>query len=223
METKFQTSFIPKKPIVQDSSAYHAPVSTSIFMMIALLLFAVSLGGAIFTFVAKGVLMGIQRQHQTDLAENEKRFNVPLIEDLKKANAKIDFAKQLIQNHSAVSEALNIVAALTAEKVFFTEFVLVAPAKSGADTSYKISMKGIADGFNSIAFQSDVFGSSSKYGTNKVVKNPILSDLTTDESGNVRFNFTGEIIPADISYEKVLNAALQAEGLIPPPANEQTN
>ncbi len=215
METKFQTSFIPKKPIVQDSSAYHAPASTSILMMIALLLFTVSLGGAVFAFVAEGVLNGIQRKHQEDLAENEKRFNRPLIEDLRKANAKIDFAKQLIQNHSAVSETLNIVAALTAEKVYFTDFTLVAPSKGGPDTSYKIAMKGIADGFNSIAFQSDVFGSSSKYGTNKVVKNPILSDLTTDDAGNVRFNFTGEIMPADISYEKVLKAALQEEGLIP--------
>lgn len=190
-------------------------------MLIGILVFGASLAGAVFTFLAQGYSLKVQEQYKIDLAENEKRFNIPLIEELKRANTKIDLAQQLLKNHLAVSEALTIVAALTAEKVRFTDFEFTAPDNLGkvgaAPGVYKIRMKGSADSFNSIAFQSDVFGRSEKYGTNKVLKNPILSDLAVDEDGNVKFNFTAELSLPDISYEKVLGATLESEGLISPP------
>ncbi len=199
--------------------AHHAASSTSVLMLIGVLLFVVSVAGAGFTFVAKSVLLKTQDDYRVNLADNEKRFNVPLIEELKKATLKIDLAKQLIQNHVAVSEALTIVSALTAEKVHFADFEFSAADPTGKSTlgggAYKIRMKGIADSFNSIAFQSDVFGKSQKYGTNKVLKNPILSDLSLDTNGDVKFNFTADITPSDILYEKVLSSTLQSEGLTP--------
>ena len=224
METKFQTSFIPKKPlIVQESVRIHSP--TSIVMVIGVLIFLVSLGAAGFTFVAKAYLMKSQEQYKVNLANNEKRFNLPLIEDLKKANMKIDLANQLLKNHIAVSEALSVLAGLTAEKVRFSTFEFstgssVDPASQTADQGstqssgqiFKIKMKGIADTFNSVAWQSDVFGSSKKYGTNKVLKNPVLSDLTVDAQGDINFNFTADFAVSDISYANALSAALQSEG-----------
>jgi hypothetical protein len=224
METKFQTSFIPKKPLIQQgTTAPHGHGATSILMFVATLLFLASLGGAGFTFFAKSYLLKVQEQYKVDLAENEKRFNVPLIEELKKFNTKIDLAKQLIQNHIAVSEALTIVSGLTAEKVYFSDFTFLAPSgfgKNGQSTkAFEVKMRGVADSFNSIAFQSDVFGRSQRYGTNKVIKNPILSDLAVDDKGAVMFNFSGEISLPDISYDKVLTETLESEGLIDAPTN----
>jgi hypothetical protein len=216
METKFQTSFIPKKPLPGDPNLKHTPATSSILMLIAVILFVASLGGAGFTFLAKGYLEKVQEDSRKNLADNEKRFNLPLIEELKKANTKIDLAKQLIQNHIAVSEALNIIANLTAEKVYFTSFQFLAgDAKA---TTYRIKMAGVADSFNSIAFQSDVFGKSSKYGTNKVIKNPILSDLSVSDAGDVKFNFTGDIGVDDISYDKVFGETLDQEAGAEAPA-----
>lgn len=244
METKFQTSFIPKKPILaQENIHIHSP--TSLVMVIGAFLFIVSIGAAIFTFVAKAILLKTQEQSKIDLAENEKRFNLPLIEELKKANLKIDLANQLLKNHVAVSEALAIVSGLTAEKVRFSSFDFsagssdssnpilnqnlgqtsgqmpgqmpaqssgqaVLPSSKPTGTTYKIKMKGITDTFNSVAWQSDVFGRSQRYGTNKILKNPVLSDLTVDAAGNINFNFTADVVPSDISYEKSLVEALQA-------------
>lgn len=219
METKFQTSFIPKKPMTPQNETHHAPSGASVLMIIGVLLFVVSLAGAGFTFLAKSYLLNVQEGYKKDLADNEKRFNVPLIEELKKASTKIDLAKKLIANHIAVSEALNIIAGLTAEKVYFSSFEFNAPdiGQPGGGGNYKIKMQGVADSFNSIAFQSDVFGTSEKYGTNKVLKNPILSDLLVDEAGNVKFNFTADITPADVSYDKTLTSTLQSEGTLPSP------
>lgn len=217
METKFQTSFIPKKPIIQDSSTYKAPKSTSVFMMIAVFIFLISVGGAVFAFVAEGLLIKRQEQYQLDLVENEKSFNEPLIDEIKKANTKIDFAKKLITNHVAITEALTIVSQLVAEKVTFSDFSITAPGSlvKGEESTYKITMRGVANSFSTLAFQSDVFGASSRYGTNKVLKNPILSDLTTDDNGDVKFNFTAEIRPQDISYEKQFLNTIREEGLLP--------
>lgn len=220
METKFQTSFIPKKPIMPEGPR-HTPAATSILMLLGILVFVASLAGAVGTFFVKAYLETSQTQYKVDLANNEKRFNAPLIAELSRANTKIDLAKQLLKNHLAVSEALTIVAALTADKVYFTSFDFSAPDDFGngaaESSTFKIKMNGVADSFNSIAFQSDVFGKSQKYGTNKILKNPILSNLSVDGDGNVKFNFSGELQLADISYEKVLNATLQDEGTLPPP------
>lgn len=215
METKFQTSFIPKKPIIQQETTHVAHSSTSIVMVIGVICLLASLAAAAFTFVAKGYLTKTQDQYKIDLTKNEERLNDPLIEDLRRANAKIDLAKQLIKNHAAVSKTLDIIAALTAERVYFTSFDLLAPEPGRGDDSYRIAMKGIADSFNSIAFQSDVFGRSTKFGTNKTLKNPILSDLTTDNNGDVNFNFTAQIPSTEISYEKILLEELRAEGSLP--------
>jgi hypothetical protein len=233
METKFQTSFIPKKPLMAQESA-HVPSTTSVFMVIAIIIFILSLGAAGFTFIAKGLLLKSQETAKVNLAENEKRFDLPLIEKIKNANLKIDLANQLLKNHVAASEALAMVAGLTAEKVHFSSFeftsgaiapalAIAAPAPAAPGQSpaesvlpsskpqpvYQIKMKGITDTFNSVAFQSDVFGNSSKYGTNKVLKNPVLSDLIVDQDGNVTFNFGSDISLSDISYEKALTRALQ--------------
>lgn len=228
METKFQTSFIPKKPFVAEESV-HVRSSTSIIMVIGVVLFIASIAAAGFTLVAKSLLLKTQEDSKVNLAKSEERFNLPLIEELKNANLKIDLANQLLKNHVAVSEALSIVSGLTAERVRFSSFDFSAgssdltnPAASQAAVSskpgavvYKIKMKGIADSFNSVAFQSDVMGNSQKYGTNKVLKNPVLSDLTVDANGNINFNFAADVMLSDISYEKALSEDLTAEGQAP--------
>lgn len=220
METKFQTSFIPKKPILAQESV-HNSASTSIFMVIGLLLFLASIGAAGLTFVGKAYLLKAQEQAKKDLTSAEKRFNLPLIESIKKANLKIDAATKLVKNHIAVSEVLKIVGGLTAEKVRFTSFDFSAGGSDGvavgqensngqSQSTYKIRMKGVTDTFNSVAWQSDVFGDSKKYGTNKVLKNPVLSDLSVDAAGNVTFNFSADISASDILYEKALADELTA-------------
>ncbi len=225
METKFQTSFIPKKPFTaQESSHIHSGMS--LIMLISVILFVASVGVAGFTLIAKTYLNRSQDQLKINLADNEKRFDLPLIEKIKKANLKIDLANQLLKNHVAVSEALAIVGGLTAEKVHFSNFDFSSGSASPSalassqgsnqtGTVFKIQMKGVADTFNTVAFQSDVMGRSDKYGTNKVLKNPVLSDLNIDASGNINFSFGADLSLPDISYEKALSETLQAEGNTP--------
>jgi len=186
-------------------------------MSLAVVLFVASILGAGFTFVWKGILLDTQKKYQADLRDNESRFGIDEIERLKRKDLKINFAKQLLKNHLSVSEIFDIVGGLTIDGVRFSSLDYTGPdpkSNSGDSSLAKISMKGIANSFSSIAWQSDVFGRSQKYGTNKVLRNPILSDLSVDAVGNVGFSFTTSIDPKDISYEKVLESDLRSEGLI---------
>ncbi len=222
METKFQSSFIPQKPASQEKVHSHSGVS--LFMIIATIIFVLSLAGAGLTYVAKGVLLKKQGELKVTLANNQKRFDVPLIEDLKKADAKLALAKQILSNHVAASEAFNIISKLTIDGVRFSSFVFsggtaevaqAAPVTNGTPASakpagsiYRIVMKGMANNFLSVAFQSDVFGMSGKYGTNKAINNPTISDLIVDDKGNVNFSFSANLTQPEVSYEKVLSQKL---------------
>lgn len=215
METNFQTSFIPKKPVASQVNVHHH-TSISVFMIIATILFIASIGGAASTFVLKSILLTSQTQVKNELKAKEDKFNLPLIDELKKANAKIDLAKQLLKNHIAVSEVLAILSKLTIDGVRFSgfEFDSVDALSPSASASSKIKLTGVANSYNSVAFQSDVFGNSIQYGTGKPLKTPILSDLSVDDKNNVLFNFSADIPQSEISYESVLTDDLKAEGVI---------
>lgn len=216
METKFQTSFIPKKPIATNEKK-HSHVGSSVFMTIATLVFIASVAGAGFVIVWKNVLNKSQENYKLQLAESKKRFNTNLIEDLRKANTKIDLTKQILSNHLEVTSIFSIISKLTIQGVRFTSFDFSAPDKDGE--GIKISMKGVASSFTSIAYQAEVFGKSEKFGSNKILKNPVISGLAVDEKGYVGFDFTTVINPDDILYEKILAAELESEGSLIPSGN----
>ncbi len=208
METKFQTSFIPKKPLVTDPTK---PIvvhrgGVSIMMIVSIILFIASIGGAVFSVVWIGVLNQAQESYKQQLADSEKRFNISLIEDLKKFSSKIEISKELFEKHLSVSEIFPIINELTIETVKFDSFVFSEPEKGG--DNIKITMYGVAKNYNSIAFQSDVFGSSEKFGKNKVIKNPVVADLSEEESGEINFTFSGLLSTNDVLYEKTVDASV---------------
>jgi hypothetical protein len=210
MEPKFQTSFIPKKPMIA-STGNPARHSVSIFLTISIIVFVISLGGAGFAFAWEKVLGSEQNQYKKDLAADQNQFNTDLINTLTKANTKIDIAEGLIQKHLAVSEIFNIISNLTIASVEWKSFTFSAPAASpssggGASSAATVSMQGQTDSYYSVAYQSDVFGQSSEFGTNNVIKNPVLSNLSVGSDGKVAFSFTASVDPSELSYINELSA-----------------
>lgn len=174
----------------------------SVFMFISVILFLASVAGAGFTFVWKDILLKQQGNYKMELKKAEARFDVDLISKLKKVNTKLDLSSRLLKKHLAISEIFAILNSLTADGIRFNSFEFTAPESD--NDLLKISLKGVGNSFSAIAWQSDVFGQSTKFGKNKVVKNPILTDLVLDDKGNVAFTFTASLDPSDVSYEKVL-------------------
>ena len=133
METKFQTSFIPKKPILSETTpkAHH---SVSIFVLISVLVFIISIAGAGFVIFWKSVLLKTQSDYQQTLTKNESQFDLTTINTLRRVNAKIDIAKQLLGKHIAVTEIFGIMGALTAQNSEFTSLSITVPASTPPNT-----------------------------------------------------------------------------------------
>jgi hypothetical protein len=202
METKFQTSFIPKKPMAPIGGPSTIPTKhhgTSFFMGIAIIIFVLSLAGVGAAFAWKQILLSQQKSYQADLATREKQFNTDLISQLKETNIKIDMAKQLLKNHLAISQIFKLIGRVTIENVRFMSMDLTTPAKPGDDI--KVTLTGYGTSLSAVAFQSDVMNELEQYGLRKVIKNPILSDPTLDNNGTVAFGFTAAIDPNSLSYE----------------------
>lgn len=203
METRFQTSFIPKKPLVT-VGGMGAPVrhkhSSSIIMMIGAIAFVVSLGTAGGAFFWKSYLESSQEKYRLELAERERQFNGDLIEELKAQNVRIDFATQLLNKHIALSQIFDIIGRLTIESVRFTSLD-VSAQKEGEISA---TLSGYGTSLSAVAWQSDVLGNLERYGLRKVVKNPILSDPALDSDGTVSFGFSASIDPSSMLYERSL-------------------
>jgi len=211
METKFQTSFIPKKPIIPAAGPAIAKThhSTSFLLTFSIVLFIISLAGAGGAFAWKRVLESTQERYKKQLAKKEEQFRVDDIERLKTVNIKIDLGQDLLKKHLALSAIFDIISRMTIENVRFADMELSAFQADSSDI--KISMKGQGSNLSAVAFQSSVLGELEKYGLRNVIKNPILSNPTLDTGGSVSFGFTASIDPSKILYEKIISTPPQQQ------------
>lgn len=220
METKFQTSFIPKKPIspaggfAGGTSSMPRPHKTSsLFMTLATLLFIVSLAAAGGMYFWKSTLLNAQETYKTELAAQEKRFNTNQIEELKRQDVKITLAQQLLNNHIAASQIFNIIGLMTIEKVRFQSMDLSTGATPGEDV--KVTLKGYGTSFKAVAWQSDVLGKLDQYGLRNIVKNPILSDPSLNSNDAVSFGFSATVNPKNLSYQNDMTPSTDSSGSTP--------
>lgn len=216
METKFQTSFIPKKQFTP-TGGLNVQASrgntSSLFMTLATLLFIASLVAAGGMYFWKSYLLSSQVTYKTQLAEREKQFNSDLIEELKHQNIKIDTAKTLIENHIATSQIFEIIGKLTIESVRFLSMDLTVGTTY--NEGVKINMKGYGTSLSAVAWQSDVLSQLEQYGLRKVVKNPILSDPTVDTDKTVSFGLSATVDSASLSYRKSLEIPAESSTSTP--------
>lgn len=209
METKFQTSFIPKKPIVPTNVSGGNKPTISIILTLGVLVFLASILLAGGSYLYKRTLITSQDKYKKELAKKEKQFNIDLIEKLKKANTRIDTATRILDNHLAVSQIFNIISQFTIEKVRFMSMDVTTPVN--ASEGVKIDMRGYGTNLSSVAFQSDVFAKLEKYGLRKIVKNPIMSEPNFDAGGTVSFGFSAIIDPDSISYTKSVSGDTETD------------
>lgn len=212
METKFQTSFIPRKPLpgVQPSIASLTPhkvgMGGSIFMTLATIVFVVSVLSIGGVYLWKVYLLKAQADYKVQLTAKEKEFNIDQISFMKAQSSKIGLARQVLTNHIALSKIFSVIASLTSENVRFTAMDIAAPA--GVNTVMQLALTGYGKNFNSVAFQSDVLNQLEKYGLRSVVRNPIVSNPTVNPNGTVNFSFTAQLDPSAFSYAKTVSAAI---------------
>jgi hypothetical protein len=206
METKFQTSFIPKRPtqatIGSVAAAPRRRSGGNMYMTIAVLAFVGSLAAVGGAYLWKQYLLSAQTTYRQELATREQQFNIDLIAQLKAESVKISLAKQLISNHLSTSQVFSIISRLTAENVRFTTLDMTVPTLPGNDII--VSLSGYGKYFSTVAFQSDVLNQLDQYGLRRIVKNPIISNPALNQDGTVSFGLTAVIDSSSLSYKKSL-------------------
>ena len=194
MEQNFQTSFIPKKPILKESTTSARPVS--IFLIVSLfVLFTVLLATGGLYFYKSVVVKNIAGMDKTlSLARN--RFEPKKITELQTFDKRLHASSEILAKHITVTPIFNALEQITMKSVRFTKFSYDLGTED--KPSISIKMSGVAIGYRSIALQSDL---SAK---NKNLIDPVFSNLVLDNSGNVIFDLDFSVDPAFVNYKQTL-------------------
>jgi hypothetical protein len=192
MEQNFQTSFIPKKPMVEQPAAtVKRPMS--LLLIIAIFIFFVMILGSLGVYFYKGVLVGNVAKMQTDLNLAKNSFEPAKITELEVLDKRLNASSEILSNHIVVSPIFEVLQALTLKTIRYTKF-----SYDVTDTGIMVNMSGQAVGYRSIALQADLFNQ------NKNIIDPSFSNLTLDDKGDVLFDLQFSVDKSFINYEQVL-------------------
>jgi hypothetical protein len=189
MEPNFQTSFIPKQSITpggQVSSGH----SFNIFLVLAFVVFLVAaLTGAGAFFYKQSSITSLKNK-ESELANARQAFSPALMEEFRRLNRRIENSKKLLAAHLSPSTFFSLLEAATLNKIYFTNFTMTLNDRGEIEAVFE----GSAEGFTSIALQSDLFGKQ------PFLKNPIFSDFTLDKTGRVNFKVAAQIDNKFVNY-----------------------
>ena len=204
MEAKFQTSFIPKKPIMQEEKIHSR---LSIFLLLSLIIFFVSLGLTGWVFLEKKLLIQqiVDQQKTVETNKNGLTKDSVTVESIVALDSRIVLANQLLANHVAISPIFSFLGLRTLKNIRFKSFSVTNVGQDSTGvTNVNIEMSGQAKDFNSVASQADEFG---KPDWADIIKQPKISGLNLNPDGSVSFVFSASIAPSFISYSKNISTS----------------
>lgn len=197
METKFQTSFIPRKPLIPNTSSAtpqdHSEHSGGFLVFIGMVLFGLSVASGIVVFGWQKIEASSIEKNKVQLETNKKQFGSD-IEFLKRFNTKINLTKKIVESHISVAEVFDILGAVAVDNVRFSEFQFTLPLDP-LQEKITFKMSGEATSFPALAYQSDIINETDK------IKDPTISDLTIGEKGIIKFGLQGTIPVEKIFYK----------------------
>jgi len=199
METKFQTSFIPKKPMVQEKKISSG---INLFLLISLIIFFITSGLAGYVYFEKQRLVKKIDGEKTTIAKNKNSLTKDSlsIESFVELNTRIEVSKELLSKHITVVPIFSFLQDRVLKNVRFNSFVFSYSDK--ADTSGKNSVKvdvsGKALNWRTMAAQVDEF---SKTQWKSIIKESKISNLSLSSDGSVAFLYTAYLNPDFIVYK----------------------
>jgi len=194
MDQNFQTSFIPKKPIIKERAASARPVGVLLIISLFILFTVLLATGGLYFY--KGIVTKniVDMENTLTLAGN--RFEPSRITELQILDKRLRAASEILSKHIAITPIFNALENLTMKSVRYTKFSYVLGTDKNATIDVKIS--GQAIGYRSVALQSDLFAK------NKNLIDPIFSNLTLDNSGRVLFDLEFSVDPSFVNYKQML-------------------
>ncbi len=197
MDTKPQSSFIPKKP----SEAGALSRSGGLFPFLANMLFVVALLASVAVFAYDKYLSAQIGKMDEDLSAARTAIQPELINQLVRSDKRIISATGLVESHVTISSLFELLQSITLQNLQFTSFSF----GSGEGGSLSVTMKGEARTYATVALQAKIFNDNENF------INPQFSNLDLNDKGDVVFAFKSQINPKIISYVEKLRAGAPVE------------
>ncbi len=191
MEQNFQTSFIPKKSMIEQPIT--SKRSVGVLLIISIIIFITMAGISGFVYLYRDTIDKNITQMQVDLSKAKNRFEPSEITKLKTLDKRLQASSEVLSKHIAISPIFEALSSLTLKTVRYTKF-----SYDFGDNKVQIKMSGQAIGYRSVALQSDMLTK------NKNLIDPVFSNLSLDDKGNIIFELQFSVDPSFVDYENFL-------------------
>jgi len=192
-QTKFTTSFIPKKPLSPTVTGYKTSSNYLTIITVAIFLGTLAFGGGVFAYK-----LTVQKQIDSQIAELKKskaEFDEKFIKEATRLNTKITAVKKLIDTHKAPSAVFDLLQETTLNTIRFNNFKYTTDKTKG---TISIDASGVGLGYQSIVLQSDEFGKTG------ALKDVVFSSVQPNEKGLVSFAMKSRLDSPLVLYRKTI-------------------
>ncbi len=196
MEPKFQTTFIPKSPVVSGTKEVFSEPQGKVTLLsiLAMIVFMASIlaSGGLFLYTK------VQEKSLADLKASmsleKESFNESIIKDLILASDQIKAVKNLLDNHLILSNIFAVLQSSTIQNINFTEISF----ETKNEGFVKVSFKGLTTSYDYIAKQSELFKSTG------FLNEVSFHNIEVDKDGNLVFEGTLSVNIESTLYREVL-------------------
>ncbi len=202
MDSRFQSSFIPKKPV--DTGSLRPSGDVNIFLIVTILIFIITGAAAGGVFFYKTTLQKQSEEKDAELISVKKSFGLEDIQTLKNRVRQLEAVKIILNKHLTATPLFHLIESNTLKNVRFTSF-----SYTNKDNKASITLSGEARTFNSVAYQSQVFTDLGEF------TSPSFSGFNLVDTGNVSFNFTSSLRPDLLNYNKHIDVVPESESDLP--------
>lgn len=202
MENSFQTSFIPKKPIIDNGyvpGKQARTVSISMVVSVSILVIMIAATGGLYFY--RDLLQKNKNQLSADLLKKRDSFDKDTISNLELYDKRSTVAGNLLKKHIVLSPLFEVLNELTLPSIQYTKFEHTIDKDQ-----FVVKISGLASDYKSIALQADVFNT----GRGTMLKDLIFSNLSKNKNNYVTFDLEFTVDPELLSYSKnITNAKVQ--------------
>lgn len=179
MPNTFETSFIPKQPLLKIEGNSQRRESVNVALVVSLIIFFVTASVAGGLYFWKGKVFETVRERAVELKDAEKNFNIDDINTYKRLQISLDTAKRLVDEHTIFSVAFNIIEDQTAKNIALTSLTY-----GQEPLGVSLVLSGQAPSYSALYFQVNSWKNM-----NPLVKMVELTSFVLDEkSGVVTFS-----------------------------------
>ena len=203
MEQEFQTSFIPKKPIAEERVVKKASFNFANFLGILIFLVALISAGGVYLWKATLNKKVADAKQSLKLAQD--KFEIQSVQDLQTLDKRLTSGNELLENHIIMAPIFAALQQMTLQSVRFTKFAYSLSSVGNSAKTMDVKMSGAARTYNALAVQADILGK------NKYFRDPIFSNLSLDDKGNILFDVQFTLDPIFLSYLENLKRTSTAE------------